>query len=232
MKSFKTRDNNSRIVGEMDSANNTSRQGDHRINPPRINAIHGLPYVQIDPGNTFLTVLRALATHGRAPVDASDLAGAFRIHYFLAYIWTTPHMSHINSTYLFVLWIKRAKRSTVEPPPSYALFFLRMHNLHIVTTSAVPYGYSADALWFFNTRKTPFRWDATGHCINYYNTLVANIYFYNNLGTGRVLSRREAQAQKPFHRNVGLLFLAGLELYWQSMPTPISQIKPPPKQEQ
>jgi hypothetical protein len=44
--------------------------------------------------------------------------------------------------------------------------------------------------------------------------------------------RREAQAQKPFHRNVGLLFLAGLELYWQSIPTPISQIKSPLKQEQ
>jgi hypothetical protein len=46
--------------------------------------------------------------------------------------------------------------------------------------------------------------------------------------------RREAQAQKPFHQNinVGLLFLAGLELYWQSIPTPISQIRPPLKQEQ
>lgn len=44
--------------------------------------------------------------------------------------------------------------------------------------------------------------------------------------------RREAQAQKRSYRNVGLLFLAGLELYWLSIPTPISQIKPPPKQEQ
>jgi hypothetical protein len=99
-----------------------------------------------------------------------------------------------------------------------------------------------------------------------YNPLVANLHFYNNSGTreldaysayalqrasgvgmmiswDRTLSvesppfqRREAQAQKPFHRNVGLLFLAGLlaglELYWQSIPTPISQIKSPLKQEQ
>jgi hypothetical protein len=43
--------------------------------------------------------------------------------------------------------------------------------------------------------------------------------------------RREAQAQKPFHLNVGLLFLAGLELYWQSIPTHISKINPPPKQD-
>lgn len=105
-------------------------------------------------------------------------------------------------------------------------------------------------------RKLPL---GIGHCINYYDTLVANLYFATTReldvysayvpicasGVRKMISwdttlsvesppfqRREAQAQKPFHRNVGLLFLAGLELYWQSIPTPISQIKPPPKQEQ
>jgi hypothetical protein len=72
-----------------------------------------------------------------------------------------------------------------------------MHNLHIVTTSTVLYRYSAQALSFFNvvvvaSRKLPV---GTGHCINYYNTLVANLYFYNNSGTGRVLSIRTNMRQ-------------------------------------
>lgn len=51
--------------------------------------------------------------------------------------------------------------------------------------STVLYGYSADALWFFNmavvtVRKLPLR---TYHCINYYKRLV------NNSATGRVLGR-------------------------------------------
>jgi hypothetical protein len=61
------------------------------------------------------------------------------------------------------------------------------------------YKYSADPLSLFNIvrrnlAKAPSR-DRPLHYNNYYNTLVANFYLYNNPVTGRVLSVRTDMRQ-------------------------------------
>lgn len=73
-----------------------------------------------------------------------------------------------------------------------------MHNLHIVTTSATITSTVLILSVFNMVRRNLAKAHSRDRlCINYYNTntLVANLYLYNNPVTGRVLSVRTDMRQ-------------------------------------